>query len=228
MATQVDLGKIRPVWKGDWAASTAYEQNDMVRHGVNSYICVTAHTSGSSFSDTNWHVIAYGSDIPAQAGNAGKALKTDGTNLSWGNGGGVIQTFRKEFNTQGSYGGNGVEIALYRTSYSGLTVGNKLVVWVHMFGEAQHDMSLYVNRNGTRLLEGSGGNGQGKFTPKYDQNEDSTPNLGGIIFIDDIVSSTQEYRYYKEGNTNNWNVNRCYNSGDETGTTCIVAQEVLP
>jgi hypothetical protein len=91
MATQVDLGKIRPVWKGDWAASTAYERNDMVREGVNSYICVTAHTSGSTFNDANWHVLAYGSDIPEQAGNAGFALKTDGTNLSWGLAGGVIE-----------------------------------------------------------------------------------------------------------------------------------------
>jgi hypothetical protein len=86
MATQVDLGKIRPVWKGDWTSSTAYEQNDMIRHGVNSYICVTAHTSGGSFSDANWNVIAYGAELPAQSGNSGKVLVTDGSSLSWGDG----------------------------------------------------------------------------------------------------------------------------------------------
>jgi len=84
MATQVDLGKIRPVWKGDWAASTAYEQNDMVKEGVDSYICTTAHTSGSTFADTNWDILALGAEIPAQSGNSGKVLKTDGTDLEWG------------------------------------------------------------------------------------------------------------------------------------------------
>lgn len=83
MATQVDLGKIRPVWKGDWAASTAYEQNDMVKVGVDSYICTVAHTSGGTFADTNWDLLAVGAEIPSQTGNAGLFLQSDGTNLSW-------------------------------------------------------------------------------------------------------------------------------------------------
>ena len=91
MAT-IDLGKIKPVWKGDWAGSTAYEKNDMVLNGVNSYICTTAHTSSGTFSsDTaNWDVMAYGAELPAQSGQTGKALVTDGTNLSWGNGGSLV------------------------------------------------------------------------------------------------------------------------------------------
>lgn len=92
MATQVDLGKIRPVWKGDWAASTAYEQNDMVKVGVDSYICTVAHTSGSTFADTNWDILALGAEIPSQTGNGGLVLKTDGTNMSWGQGGGYTKT----------------------------------------------------------------------------------------------------------------------------------------
>lgn len=86
MPTQVDLGKIRPVWKGDWAATTAYEQNDMVKEGVDSYICTVAHTSGSVFADTNWNIIAQGAEIPLQTGNEGKTLVTDGSSLSWGSG----------------------------------------------------------------------------------------------------------------------------------------------
>jgi hypothetical protein len=83
MATQVDLGKIRPVWKGDWAASTAYEQNDMVKEGVDSYICTAAHTSGSTFSDTNWDILALGAEMPDQTGNAGEFLTTNGTSMTW-------------------------------------------------------------------------------------------------------------------------------------------------
>jgi len=109
---QIDLGKIRPVWKGSWTANTAYEQHDMVKHGVNSYICTTAHTSGSSFSSSNWDDLAQGADIPAQAGNAGYALKTDGTNLSWGLAGGVIEFDSAQSGEQDSWGiGNGFYVA---------------------------------------------------------------------------------------------------------------------
>jgi hypothetical protein len=106
MATQVDLGKIRPVWKGDWTSSTAYEQNDMIRHGVNSYICVTAHTSAGSFSDANWNVIAYGAELPAQSGNSGNFLQTDGSSLSWTSASAGLksmQTFANAASAGGTY-----------------------------------------------------------------------------------------------------------------------------
>ena len=226
----IDLGNIKFNWKGTKDTSTAYAIDDVVYVDPHSYVCVQAHTNQAVNTNGNnayWEIIASGANLPGQTGYAGKALKTDGTNLSWGDGGGVIQTFRNEFHSKTAYGGSPVEIVLYRSNYTGLTVGNKLVVWVHMFGEAHQDMSMYVERNGTRPLEGSGGGSQGKYTPIYDNNESSTPNLGGFIFIDDIVSSSQEYRFYKEGNTMNWNVNRCYDPNHEKGTTCIVAQEVL-
>ena len=48
--------------RGVWAASTAYVNNsqymDVVTNGGNSYVCKTSHTSGSSFSATNWTMIA--------------------------------------------------------------------------------------------------------------------------------------------------------------------------
>lgn len=86
MATTVDLGKVRPVWKGAWSGSTAYEVHDMVKYGVNSYICTTAHTSdASTFSNdsANWDDLAQGANIPDQSGAAGLYLQSDGTNLSW-------------------------------------------------------------------------------------------------------------------------------------------------
>jgi len=101
MAT-IDLGKIKPVWKGTWTGSTAYEKNDMVLEGVNSYICTAAHTSSGTFSSdsANWDVMAYGAELPAQSGNAGLALKTDGTNLSWGTAGGVLQIKKYHYTGQ--------------------------------------------------------------------------------------------------------------------------------
>jgi len=94
MAT-IDLGKIKPIWKGDWVTGTAYEKNDMVKSGTNSYIATAAHTASADFAtdSANWDTMAQGADIPSQTGNAGLALKTDGTNLSWGQAGGLVPVF---------------------------------------------------------------------------------------------------------------------------------------
>jgi len=66
----------------------------MVKEGVNSYICTTAHTSSGTFSSdsANWDDLAQGAELPLQSGNAGKVLKTDGSSLSWDDGGKVLQT----------------------------------------------------------------------------------------------------------------------------------------
>ena len=42
------LGRLKFKWRGDWAASTAYVIDDIVKYGANSYVCVVNHTSTSS------------------------------------------------------------------------------------------------------------------------------------------------------------------------------------
>lgn len=44
--------------KGTWKASTIYNTGDIVYLNGNSYICTTNHTSGTSFSTTNWNLVA--------------------------------------------------------------------------------------------------------------------------------------------------------------------------
>ena len=44
--------------KGTWAASTVYNTGDIVYLNGNSYICTANHTSGTSFSTTNWNLVA--------------------------------------------------------------------------------------------------------------------------------------------------------------------------
>ena len=39
------LGRLKFNWRGDWAGSTAYVIDDIVRFGANSYVCVGNHTS---------------------------------------------------------------------------------------------------------------------------------------------------------------------------------------
>ena len=42
------LGRIKFKWRGDWAASTAYLVDDIVKYGANTYVVLTNHTSQSS------------------------------------------------------------------------------------------------------------------------------------------------------------------------------------
>ena len=100
MAT-IDLGKIKLVWKGTYNNSTAYKVDDLVEYTdtniTSTYICVAdstgnAPSSGGS-AHASWNYMAKGvaDPIPSQSGNAGKVLKTDGTNASWGVGGGMTK-----------------------------------------------------------------------------------------------------------------------------------------
>jgi hypothetical protein len=60
------LGRIRFVWKGDWAADNIYYQDDVVAFGGKTYICTIGHTSQSDFfSDLDiippkWNLVSDG------------------------------------------------------------------------------------------------------------------------------------------------------------------------
>lgn len=52
------LGRLKFKWRGNWATGTAYEIDDIVKFGANSYVCISNHTSGSD--ETTW----YSTDAP--------------------------------------------------------------------------------------------------------------------------------------------------------------------
>ena len=43
------LGRIRFIWKGDWASTTAFLKDDVIRYGGRTYVCVSGHTSTTNF-----------------------------------------------------------------------------------------------------------------------------------------------------------------------------------
>ena len=45
------LGRLKFVWKGDWATSTDFVKDDIVRFGGRTYVCKTAHASTSFYAD---------------------------------------------------------------------------------------------------------------------------------------------------------------------------------
>jgi len=74
--------------RGSWAANTAYLKDDVVYNGIDYAIATSDFTSNSpGFADETsgrWETVVNGADpIPAQTGNTGKLLTTDGTDASW-------------------------------------------------------------------------------------------------------------------------------------------------
>ena len=59
------LGRIRFIWKGDWAPSTVYYKDDIIRNGGNTYVCIEGHTAPALFStaqSTYWNKISDGTE----------------------------------------------------------------------------------------------------------------------------------------------------------------------
>ena len=59
------LGRIRFIWKNNWASTTVYYKDDIVRNGGNTYVCIKGHTAPTLFSSeqaTYWDKISDGTD----------------------------------------------------------------------------------------------------------------------------------------------------------------------
>ena len=62
MAT-VNLGRIKPVFRGAYAGGTAYVVDDIVTHGNESFICIQAGTGNATSNASYWtKLAAKGSD----------------------------------------------------------------------------------------------------------------------------------------------------------------------
>ena len=82
MAT-VNLGRIKPIWKGAWSNSTAYVVDDMVSHSGSSYICIQAGTNQNpSTATAYWSILASGgTDVGTTITTQGDILYRDGSGL---------------------------------------------------------------------------------------------------------------------------------------------------
>ena len=54
---QIDLGKLKFNWRGDWATATAYEVDDVVYYNGSAYVVVQALTTSQNIvpaQDAKW------------------------------------------------------------------------------------------------------------------------------------------------------------------------------
>ena len=82
MAT-LNLGRIKPVFRGAYSGSTAYVVDDIVTSGGSSYICIQAHGAGTqAVSQTAyWTLMAEGGDVASTLTTQGDILYRDGSGL---------------------------------------------------------------------------------------------------------------------------------------------------
>ena len=70
------LGRIKFVWKGAWAGSTAYIADDVVRYGGNAFIALANHTSSAAFetdlaaNPTKWQKMVGGVEYKSDHANS--------------------------------------------------------------------------------------------------------------------------------------------------------------
>ena len=147
MAT-IQLGKIKQVWRGTYNNGTAYTVDDLVEYtdsGITStYICVANSTgnapSSGGTAHASWNYVSKGGTaLPSQSGNAGKVLKTDGSSLSFGTGGGLALI------SQGTVGSNVTSFSVdncFTTDYDYYKL-------VYMYGGSSWMKMRYINSDGS-------------------------------------------------------------------------------
>ena len=134
MAT-VNLGRIKPVFKGAYSGGTAYVVDDIVTSGNETFICIQASTGNATSSATYWTKLAAkgtdgtdGTDLTSTLstrgdivykgasgltrlpkGTAGYYLKQGANDPEWGalaSGGKIAQVVRMEYRANASVSGS--------------------------------------------------------------------------------------------------------------------------
>ena len=101
MAT-INLGRIKPVFRGAYAGGTAYVVDDIVTHGNESFICIQAGTGNATSNASYWTKLAAkgadgadGTNVATTLTTQGDILYRDGSGLArlgYGTAGQVLQT----------------------------------------------------------------------------------------------------------------------------------------
>lgn len=101
MAT-VNLGRIKPVFRGAYAGGTAYVVDDIVTSGNETFICIQASTGNATTSATHWTKLAAkgtdgtnGTDVGTVITTQGDILYRDGSGLQrlgYGTAGQLLKT----------------------------------------------------------------------------------------------------------------------------------------
>jgi hypothetical protein len=172
MAT-IDIGKIKPVFKGTYDNSTAYVLDDIVYYNGSSYVAKTSTTGNLPTDTTKWNILAQGSggifDSTLALGTAGKILHVNSgaTALEFTDApaGGLVQVVQGTFDSTASTSSHNTMVD------SGLTVNitpastsNKVLCFFNINLQpdgGQYSGGISIVRGSTAIRTGSTGNNRG-------------------------------------------------------------------
>ena len=204
MAT-IDIGKIKPVFRGSYDNSTAYVLDDIVYYNGSSYVAKTSTTGNLPTDTTKWNVLASGSggiwDSSLSLGSAGQSVKVNsgGTALEFGT---ISSDFVKLTEVNQSSDTTAIELQQFITStYKNykifinniLTVNQEIYVRAMTGTNTEYSQSNYYGAGDGYYKQYSGGSGGGqdqfsntgssymRLTPGFYQDEDSMGWSGRII-----------------------------------------------
>ena len=248
MAT-IDLGKIKQVFRGTYNNATAYVPDDLVVFtdtGITStYICTTASTgnnpSSGGTAHANWAYLAKGvaDPIPSQSGNSGKFLTTNGSALSFGNAGGVLQVKSASLTTPQTISSSShVDITGCSVTITPSSSSNKILVLTSVaFGIPQGSHGGFrVVRDGNPIDGGTSVGSRNEalgFFYGYNHNEYDMEKYGSNFL--DAPGDTSAHTYKLQGmtalNTNytlyiNRQANDTNNAERGRGATTITVMEI--
>ena len=86
MSTNIDLGKIKFQWKGNWDSTTNFTVDDVVNHDGNTWVCVQNALGNAQIPEAGsayWEVMVQGSDLATISGlTVGDIVYWNGTNFT--------------------------------------------------------------------------------------------------------------------------------------------------
>ncbi len=189
MAT-IDIGKIKPVFKGTYDNSTAYVLDDIVYYNGSSYVAKTSTTGNLPTDTTKWNILASGSggiwDSTLSIGSAGQQLKVSS--------GGALEFFTAS--------GGGILQAKFTTVTSEISVtpnGNPSTDFSNMTGLSALTVSITPASTSNKILV---------FTNFQQQHNNNGQGFAGIKNITDTrYSGIVGDFYHPQGSGVSGNIN---------------------
>lgn len=161
MAT-INLGRVKPVFRGAYSGATAYVVDDIVTYQGSTYICILASTGNLPTDTTYWTLMAEGGDVASTlttqgdilyrdasglarlaAGTSGQFLQTQGTgaNPTWGDvTTSILQVKNVEKTDVQSWTGQSeVQVSSFEVSLTPSSTSNKILVMGHLWTSSSID-----------------------------------------------------------------------------------------
>ena len=232
MAT-IDIGKIKPVFKGTYDNSTAYVLDDIVYYNGSSYVAKTSTTGNLPTDTTKWNILASGSggiwSSTLSLGSANQVVKVNsgGTALEFGamDSGKTLGVTQYTNNTRTSLPQQDT-YSFWDTNYTQIKANSKLIIDVNIIGHTNNNGAVNFDFE----YDGTTYSGFGGYTYESSGNFKSFTYRRMIDGASSTGAKNFKYQYDHANNSNGspfsvWNPNATDdNRLQQTVSTLIITE----